>query len=1357
METYTFEGYAQTVVNQPDMAYRGKRNDWDNPENAQGNNDGTYAKGYYTKVKSTYKKPHRLYAYDFGCDIPSEAVIVSMRFDVKLRHTGNLNVKKPKGSFLLYDVVNRQQNVSSPDKTGWYNGVYSMVLEKTISETWGTASYTISKENLKKFTDLNNKIDSQAFGLFLEFRDANSTGQIRIKHIKLTVEYYLPQRIASYDNVSIDSDNPTPIGIDNFVEIQLSSHNISSAPDTGATYVIDLPLGFEYSSASFNGNTVSFDPSTMEWKVKGGKVSNTPAKLTIFAITRASGLKEVRVFDEMGTPKRGYFFVESDRIVGFDEILCTPHDMRRGELSCVDFAIRSQSSSARYSFTVHIPDLNGINDVYSAELIAGNTSEDVSLTDITYNTGSVGFSLSVTPNEEFYVGVKICYYPRNDGNQTINVQTSNELNKNFTVAIGEAYQKTIIFNTENDGSCSQLIEVANNRFITLVEGDLAVIPIYTEDYDGDMYVDESTFSLNQWKKTRYIGCVEVPYAHYDPKHTSKDKLLDEHYKNKQYLGKENTVDEDITLSIKVPRRKVPTLIGLVNIDKPIPINLVPDAFENDPLNHRGWVEIYGIEVTPTNPLYDTCEIDVKYITHNIISRFNISTGELVNKFSLPDLYSSSLSNGEDIGEFFDVTTDGSYVFDDENINHQRNLFSISNQQDVLLRSKSPLASKCQFEMYWDTVKFPELRENDISRVIRLVDSTGRTVFEYEFYDFDFSEEVYSCRVLGRVLTDNGFDPQINTDIYIHSDVEFTDDETDEEYDSESLDVYGSSTSFELDSNKLTILEQGFSGYEFERTIELLTGTYYLEVYWKNNNNDDDTGNSISYFDFNISELSLNPALSEYYNKLLVSPYPIPNKKIVFTRESEEGTIYYLENDGEEFNFLLEPFYQYKCGVDLVAEGSSIFDFNNSYPIIYLQNGLIRFGINRLNGDLYLDKYDAQSKEYIRTNRFRIDKFDDAEVTQISDDTITVEVSDITITMWRGRPYVMLQHETEDIHILNGFTQAFAEGIGESDVASYPLIFDLANSKNLLPECVGGTQLLKSSCISVWEDDTVLNDLGDFIIAPNKTECYLGEDIVCTLLSTFDDGEVSLIVNGDVVATNIGNTITGTLDTAGTNVIYAVYHGNDTTNMEISNIVAVNVVETVGTGGWKLECITTDTTINYNQGTVDFQLTYDGVGMGGIEVSVYNAHQTWHITTDENGIVRSKNRQVPVGKQKWEATAYDGGQQLDATCVKTLEVLWSTPYLYGRTLSMKKGENAVFRLVQETKEYSSQTGKYEYVPMSNVKLEINIGGTKYWRTTNSSGNASVKMSKKGTYDARVVYAGETKKYKPVIESFTVVVK
>lgn len=1331
--------YARTVVNQHDQQYT--RNDWVTPANAQNRVMETVTTGHYTKKGTTYIKPHVLYAYDFPLSVPENAVVTSLKFIVRMRCTSKLDANAPIGLFVSYKkgIFSPDRSQGCPKKTGDCNGRYRVVPTEKISNSYENVTYEMPKANLKKFEDVHRSFMQDGFGIQLIPQDAKTTGNVYIKYIRCIVEYELPERYLTF-NWSSDSTNPTGIKYGETTKLILKTGNPSIASDVQRKFRLSLPTGLEIvGTPKLTGEYTWFNPETMKWAVDGRtKKSNT---MTLTVRPKATGLKEIRAFLNDIKWYGAYCYVESERIAGFDEILLTPHDLRRGEKSCFDVVMRSLSDSESYDIDISIPSFKS-NDFVELRLDKDTSSMGIELNDTTVSNGVISANFTVPRNEDFYLRFVICYIPRVAPSSACTIQTPN-LSDNFTLPIDEAYEKHVIFNKDAEtGRCTQSIDFSNTRVISQVEGDIDIMPIHIDKFDKDMYVDPSTFGLNQWKRVRYIGCVEVPYAHYEPEHTSKDKLLDEHYKSKYYVGKENAVDEDISLKIRVPRKKTPTIIGLVNIDRPIPINLVPDAWEGDPLNHRGWAEIYGVKVKPTNPLYDDLDIDVKYITHNIISRFNIYRGGVVKNFELPNVLTESLQSGEDIGNFFNIDTDASYIYDADDITVHRNLFTFKNLQDIKMRSKEVLASKSFVELYWDSVKFDEVRENNITRFIRLVDDKDRVVFEYEYFDFDFSNTVYSCNVIGRVLVDDEYEPVINREIYLHSDVEFTDEEADEDYDDEAVDIYGSSVSFELDNNKLTIQEKGFSGYEYAQTVTLPTGNYYLEVYTKNNNNDADTGNTMMYFNVEVSELTYDTTLSQYYKDLVVSPYPVPYKKIVFTRESEEGTIYYLENDKSDFSFLLEPFYQYKCGVDLTAEGSSIFDFNNSFPVIYIQNGLIRFGINRLNGDLYLDKWDYFSKKYIRTNRFRIDKFDDAEITKINDDIIVANISDLTITMWRGRPYVMLEHEHEDIHMLDRFTRVFADGIGDEEPVDYPIIWNLFNSQNLLPECIGGTKLIKSSCITVTEDDSVLNDLGDFTITANKTECEWGEGIVCTFNNNFADGEVFLIINGRVDASNIGNEIRTTLeletDDEQLATLQCVYVGNETTNIELSNVVVVKVAAHNEDEGWKIRLVSAKK-MKYNEGTVDFKLTYDGSPVQDYEMLVSNPHQTWHWRTNDNGLAKTPNNKVVAGKHTWIASVYDDGELLAQKKVQ-ITVTANQTQIVPLVTNIVRGGRAAFRLISETKAH-----------IAGEVIDINIGGKKYVRTTDDEGKFKIKLAggKEGRtveYTAKIKYVGDKEKYK-----------
>lgn len=1344
----TIKKYSKTVVWQDDQRY--DRNSWDNIENASNYVPTTHATGYYTTTKkNVYKKPHDIYAYDFEVGLPENAYVTKVQFQVRMRCSKNIaGITAPDGIFIQYQGY--AQDTTTKGKDGWYDHAFRFYGKKKLSNNYDTFHYTMYESDVQQYKNAAKTINLSSFGIRLSFPKEKQgsigfqDGEVHLEWIRLVVEYQMPNPVISYDGITVDIDNPPIIPINEKYSCRVIFLNNSNSPMENQELDVRLPFGATLCDYRIGYKSVSFNPNTMKWVVGGG--ANAQSNLVLDFNPQAAGLKTLEVGnDEIGYYPV-YFWVSSDGLTDFEGIQIIPSTLRRGEESCITIRASVRSNSTTKDIVCNIPRLLEV-DIVSCYLEDNYITEDVYLTNYAYEaSNNVRISLHLKANTDTNVVLKLCFLPRVAGLQTITVDgTSKQVNILPTIP------KSVRF---NENSKYRDIVITNSRLYSQVEGDVYVIPIGWEETDSTVYVDDSTMGIDQWKKHRYIGCVEPPYSHYDPKNNFKDKLLDEHYKNKQYVGKECAVDEEITLKIKLPKKKVPTIQGLIKIDRPIPVNIVPDNWEGDPLNHRGWAEIYGIEIEPTNPLYYDCDIDLKYITHNIISRFTIKRLGALNQFDLPNVLENSLSTGEQIDDYFIVDTDGTYVYDEDEPNTHKNMFSFGNKQSIVLKSKEPLASKSHVDMYWDNTFFSEFRENNIVRLVKLVNEAGRVVFEYEYYDFDFSQEIYSCRVMGRVATDKGYNAKINkSNVYLHSDIEYTEDITDVEYDEEAIDLFGSRTTFDLDSNKLTIKEHGFTGAEFTEKVELPTGNYYLVIEYKNNNNDAETSNVLTWFDFEIGELNNTSKLSSYYSKLIVSPYPIPRKQIVFTRESEEGTIYYIYDDGGDYDFLLEPFYQYLCGVDLVAEESSIFDFNNSYPIVYLQNGLIRFGINRLSGDLYLDKWDFNSKEYIRTNRFRIDNFDDCEVSTINDDVIVVTMSDITVTMWRGRPYVMLQHENEDIQILDAFATAYADAINQEEPLPYPAYWSLADSSNLLPECIGGTKLLKSSCIETETIPSELDDIGDFIIVADKDTCMSGERITCTFPDEYV-GKVYL-VSDDTVIQPIGTIgqVTTSFTDSGEKVIYGVYVGDDTTDMKLSNQITIHVTEKPSeealvpeeTGAIALEYIGA-TEYVYGQGTWGFKLTQGGEPFANQAIYTYAPDNTWHHHTLADGTFHNSiGYNIKAGKHTLYAV-YNDNQKMLASCKVTITVKESTPVIKAGDLEFKEGGKAEFRLVNE-----------KNVAITNTELNLDIGGTKYVRKTDSSGRVRIKMSKVGKYTAKVTYAGEKKKYKKVSAKFTVEVK
>ena len=435
---------------------------------------------------------------------------------------------------------------------------------------------------------------------------------------------------------------------------------------------------------------------------------------------------------------------------------------------------------------------------------------------------------------------------------------------------------------------------------------------------------------------------------------------------------------------------------------------------------------------------------------------------------MPTLLVPVLDYSDSVLDYFDINTDGTYEYqedysfieDDEEIfitydDNQRNKFSIDSGQSLQIISSEKLASNTYVKVDWLSSLIAESKENLISRIFRIRDKNDNKIyFEYEYSDFHLDEDGYvQANVIGRQLVQGSYEPLvIDKIIDLRVDDNSDIDEDTEEVISDDTDIYyGSTLQFRLNNKQLTIIDEGFNGNEVNVVLDkVLEGNDYLfEMEVINHNEDIETDPIESFINIEVGETLLdNSRFADRYDRLVVSPFPVADKRLLFIREAEEGIIYYFEDEEDDlkgFSYLIDPYYNYKNGVDLVtADGISIFNLNYGYNIVYMQNGLVSIGFNRLTGEIYLAKYDTDSEEYILTDKFHLTNEKDVGINYISDDKIVLQCGDSTFTMWRGHPYVMLNHSNEDIEMDSIYNSVWGEKVNgiESD---FPVIFDLTNT------------------------------------------------------------------------------------------------------------------------------------------------------------------------------------------------------------------------------------------------------------------------------------------------------------------------
>lgn len=1179
------------------------REGWKNCDKALTNTTSTYAVSHATmdKTRKKFNHPYTLTAHKFELNLPSNAYVSSVKFHIRMRAVGkqHKNWKIPTARFNIYGSAYKKDY----DKGGWDDGIYYSSPKKYISNSWQTYTYTMAESDVKKGGFKINNFNAEIMGVDFIFSNPESftvsgksikevekkgaSAEVDVAWVKVEIQYEIPTYKISYKAVSSSGRRKC-----------IKATFTQSSKANGGTQVLDVDIPWGTELVSPTSTTNGFNPVTRKWTVNAKAKANVSVDFCIDSFLEGEQTLNI---GNTTTKQFPYKYTTPSTVDdGYDDIsLSIESEAHKNSQNCLIVGVEGESTDNNVTFTT------SMNKAFTPiGWTLSNGSDGVEVASTTDNS----VTLTVPSGERFTAYLRYCFIPTTTGSYTASVNCDDMgRDKTLTFSVASAYVYHLGSNyTEGiqyANFTTDIIKVNTHRFASKTDTVATVIPLRSDEYDAVMHISPCTLHLNRWAELDYIGCVPLEHLHFDPKSTYKDKLLDTHYKNKRYMGKQLASDEDITLNVRLHPQQVTTIQGLIDMDKPIPINANHKCFEGDALNHRGWAEIYGITTTRTNPHWYKCDIDVKYLTHNLNTRFKIDKGNLIYNQPISPVMAEVFERGDKLAEditqdFFTVVTDGTYMYntsevvevdyltsegyevvkngsnaeytDSSSVTHtldtlanyvaylennnydvvvpttngdtikvkalldvptnQRNMFSIDNGQYIDIKTRNTLGTASEVTFEWANVVSDELRENNLERIIELVDkATNEPVFKYQYSDFKYDyddttdpQTIESVRATPIAYVRKNGDwitqsEEIELDTIIETGgiIDDTDDATpidtssDDEYQDDNTDtselIIGSTIHFQLDNHTLKVIDEGFNSREFETsTIELEGESYYWRTIWTNKNSDGESNDMICFFDFSVSDTIVDTQYADKYSKLVVSPFPVSDKKLVFNREAEEGTVYYYEDDGEEFSYLIEPYYQYMNGTDLVTDsGISIFNLNYGYKLVYIQNGLVRLGFDRIDGRLYLGKYDSKSGAYITTHHMHLDKYSDINVRSISDDKIEIQASDSIFTIWRGHPYIMINHSNEDIWIDTRFNKIWAEKVGGDDASELPIYWDLMNNANILPSCVGGTKEIRSSCIEVESvDDTSKTDT-DLVWDGNQSwsDFEVDTDLTFTLSSS----------------------------------------------------------------------------------------------------------------------------------------------------------------------------------------------------------------------------------------------------------------
>lgn len=1176
--------YAQTVNGQINPNSSTWYYEWTNEANAVGNTQ-TFTKSKYKRRLSKngnyyYVKPVYLTAHDFRLNIPRTAHINTVVVEVCAKiDNSDMKVNAPSCWFMVYGGTgSKKVTQADGEKTGWNGDVYRVYQNERLSTSEKIFQYRFKGEEWNKMGYPSTALNKSVMGVDIHFEDPLNRkceyAHVFVKWVRIRVNYDLPDYYLTYTPSNITSDNPFEMGINEAYNVKAEFGNRNNANGGNQTVTIDLPLGTVLDSYSPNtANLTQIDDNKYNWIVNGNALAKN--NITLNLHSEVGGLRSI--VSSLGDVEYPFYlnpvpFADRD----YAKVKIESNEVRQLEPSCFFFSAKVNSHDGNVVFDVVVESENppvqskvsnavkqafptGLNKNYLVEweLYDSSAVQGVSIDYAT--TDEIAFD--VPKDTDVELKFKGCFIPINSGRNTL-VLTNKDDNSTYSYT----YDATP-FGTLEVPIQTERILINDHRVLNTLDTVFDVIPFASKTGDKVMIEKESSFRMHIQERVAYIGCVPIKHAHHDPSSTFANDGLISQYKNKTYTGKKGELEEDRDLKIWLPKRDWTTLEGLESLDKPIPINTVPSAYEGDVLNHRGWAELTKVKVDEKSPLYYRGSLDLTYLTHNINSRFMITKGVKVIDEKFDTMMGSVVESGDEFANttyinqdgdtvtnstgYFNVDTDGIYIYDDDAVENQRTLISLDNSQYLTIKSDEELPEHFNIACEWSSTKIDENRENNIERIITLLDGDNQPILEYEYFDFEFTDSAfYKCTVQCRVMTFSGWEVLFEKDINLSADLEslnlvrdvatgelvseqepyideLVDEETDTTIETEAFTysdyTYGSTIHFNVNMNQLEIVDEGVSGIEVSQTVSLDYAPRYYQIKFKNKNVDGDTNDVYNFFDFEVEESVLLSDFEKEYSDIIVSSFPLRDKLLLFTRESEEGTIYYYRDDGGLFSYIQEPFYMYFCGVDLKAEDTiSIFNLNNSYRVFYLQNGLIRIGFDRFDGEIYLAKYDIYSRQYITVSYLQLTNYTDFHIGYYSDDKIEVCAGTTVFTMYRGHPYVVIKHEDDDIQFKSVWNKVYGESVN-GQALDIPTIWNLVNYNNMLPAEIGGENVDVSGWIvdsDDEEEDANINTSLNLQKHDNST-VYNNEDVIFDISGTVTssgDNVVDEIIPIDDVST-----------------------------------------------------------------------------------------------------------------------------------------------------------------------------------------------------------------------------------------------
>ena len=252
-------------------------------------------------------------------------------------------------------------------------------------------------------------------------------------------------------------------------------------------------------------------------------------------------------------------------------------------------------------------------------------------------------------------------------------------------------------------------------------------------------------------------------------------------------------------------------------------------------------------------------------------------------------------------------------------------------------------------------------------------------------------------------------------------------------------IFGSNIRLELKDNQLDLIDYGMlpqgatgGGKIILNDVPLQSANKYaIELEMKYNNSRFERLNNLTgQMQMRVYEDITTSDSVKDYEKTLCSPMPVPNSKTMFTRHSDEGTLYFVQDPlNANSNFLTNAYNQYKGGVEITTEtGISLFNLDNAHSPVFVGNELVRAEFHRRSGFIRLARYDETSGEWVTVNTLKLKNYPQLSLNEYNDDYAEVVFGNTVWKFYRGRPFIVLNHSQDDLRIMDLVDRVYCETV-----------------------------------------------------------------------------------------------------------------------------------------------------------------------------------------------------------------------------------------------------------------------------------------------------------------------------------------